>query len=42
MPPHRPRWQGVSGEHVKRMACAPPVEELEASFVRFVESSTAR
>ena len=36
MPPRAPRWKNVSGPEAKHTECSPPVADLEASFVRFV------
>ncbi len=36
MPPRGPRWKNVSGPDAKHTECSPPVADLEASFVRFV------
>ena len=41
MPPHGPRWRNVSGAEAKHTECSPPVGELEASFVRFVNAGGA-
>ena len=42
MPPHKPRWSGVMGPKVKRMECTPPVDRLEASFVRALGGALRR
>ncbi len=36
VPARGDRWRNVSGPKAQYTECAPPVEELEASFVRFV------
>ncbi len=41
MPPHGPRWSNVSGADAKHTECKPPVADLEASFVRFVNAAGA-
>lgn len=41
MPARGPRWGTVSGTRAKHTECIPPVRELEASFVRFVNSGGA-
>ena len=41
MPPRGPRWRNVSGAEAKYTECNPPVGDLEASFVRFVNAGGA-
>ena len=41
MPPRGPRWKSVSGADAKHTECNPPVGDLEASFVRFVNAAGA-
>lgn len=41
VPARGDRWRNVSGPDAKYTECAPPVDELEADFVRFV-NATAR
>jgi len=38
MPPRGPRWKNVSGADAKHTECSPPLGELEAIFVRFVNA----
>src|SRR5439155_25166662 len=41
MPPRGPRWRNVSGAKAKYTECNPPVGDLEASFVRYVNAGGA-
>jgi hypothetical protein len=38
VPARGERWRNVSGPNAEYTECAPPVDELEASFVRFVNA----
>ena len=41
MPVRGPRWRNVSGADARHTECNPPVGDLEASFVRFVNAGGA-
>lgn len=42
LPARGDRWRNVRGPDAQYTECDPPVDELEASFVRFVNASDPR